>query len=656
MSTKSKLLRKQDREVMAELSRRAFVRNTSLAAGAMASMAVFTAPMAQADEAGGASRIVDELPIPVATPPEKTEYECEVLVIGAGWSGISAAIKAKELGCDVLVVDKGTPGYSGLMPWSHTYRWVDLEAGEDRDLLTSIVPKNSEFSANPEQYGIFADRSKEVADAHEEWGFLNQWEDPDMSITQNENKIKNPTHDRHYYFAKALPDHDVPVLARTMVVDLLENDGRVVGAVAMDVETATPITIKCKAAIMCMGAGSIKPTGFPTGTNTFDGEAIAYRHGMTIIGKEYPDHHGSNSYAPGSTFTNWGWPYLEGELCTCGVPTGETIPLAVLSVFQNGTLKIPDGTMGMVPPEGMYGTAAAGLPDDGRRIGAHTTIPQGVQNAAGGCIGMSVHKTEGIHCGWDHLDGQTPLAGVWCCGDTYASMAAGAVYIVGPGFSSNMSGVEGFEAAEGAAAYVKTVEQGELPVEAVEANAAHIASFIEAPAGFDPNWARDVLHAAMAPYWVSFAKDEASLTGALNTVIYMRDNIIPRLAADNAHEQRLCLEMENKILSAEMTLRGSLERRESRGMHYRTDYPYRDDENFLCHFGYRMAEDGSMEVVRVEIPDEWKGDPNEPYQQRYPMRFPGETEALGLDPANEPGQGDAVDWSENAQGNTDDEQ
>ena len=84
-------------------------------------------------------------------------------------------------------------------------------------------------------------------------------------------------------------------------------------------------------------------------------------------------------------------------------------------------------------------------------------------------------------------------------------------------------------------------------------------------------------------------------------------------------------------------------------MHYRTDYPYRDDQNFLCHFGYRMADDGSMQVERIEIPDEFKGDLSLPYQSRYPMRFPGETEALGLDPANEPSV-QSIDWSATAKG------
>jgi len=42
-----------------------------------------------------------------------TEYETDVLIIGAGGAGLRAAIAAREAGADVLVVEKGVPGESG---------------------------------------------------------------------------------------------------------------------------------------------------------------------------------------------------------------------------------------------------------------------------------------------------------------------------------------------------------------------------------------------------------------------------------------------------------------------------------------------------------------------------------------------------------------
>ncbi|MFR1639771.1 MAG: hypothetical protein ACLSVD_11770 [Eggerthellaceae bacterium] len=49
----------------------------------------------------------------------------------------------------------------------------------------------------------------------------------------------------------------------------------------------------------------------------------------------------------------------------------------------------------------------------------------------------------------------------------------------------------------------------------------------------------------MAPYWINATKTEATL-GALDQVLYMRDNVVPKLMATNSHELRLCHEMSTK--------------------------------------------------------------------------------------------------------------
>ena len=51
------------------------------------------------------------------------------------------------------------------------------------------------------------------------------------------------------------------------------------------------------------------------------------------------------------------------------------------------------------------------------------------------------------------------------------------------------------------------------------------------------------------------------------------------------------LELESQLYLAEITARGALARRESRGSHFRTDYPDRDDERWLRHTVARLAGD-----------------------------------------------------------------
>ena len=52
------------------------------------------------------------------------------------------------------------------------------------------------------------------------------------------------------------------------------------------------------------------------------------------------------------------------------------------------------------------------------------------------------------------------------------------------------------------------------------------------------------------------------------------------LKAEDFHELRLAHEASNMIISAEMKLRASLMRKESRCSHYRLDYPELDDKNW----------------------------------------------------------------------------
>lgn len=131
-------------------------------------------------------------------------------------------------------------------------------------------------------------------------------------------------------------------------------------------------------------------------------------------------------------------------------------------------------------------------------------------------------------------------------------------------------------------------------------------------------------------FWVLVDKSEPALNAALTQVQQMRDKVIPKLQATNSHQQRLCLEMKHKVLSAEMKLRASLERQESRGAHYRSDFPYRDDDNFLCYITITKGDNGDMVINRVPLKPEWVGDTSADYATRYAVRFPGEAKAKGL--------------------------
>ena len=81
--------------------------------------------------------------------------------------------------------------------------------------------------------------------------------------------------------------------------------------------------------------------------------------------------------------------------------------------------------------------------------------------------------------------------------------------------------------------------------------------------------------------------------------------------------------MKSIVLHAEMKLRASMFRKESRWTHYREDYPLRDDKNWLCWIKIQDV-GGEMTFTKVPVPEELRPDPNLPYIYRYPYEFPNE--------------------------------
>ena len=230
----------------------------------------------------------------------------------------------------------------------------------------------------------------------------------------------------------------------------------------------------------------------------------------------------------------------------------------------------------------------------------------------------------------DDLVGYTGVPGLYAAGDTLASMIYGAVYSPGQGGSVPVSHIQGRRAAKAAAEYVDSVEAAVIDAATKAAKEDELLAPLRLEKGFSPYWAQDVLLGIMAPFWVDLAKDEQSLSAALLGVMQLQENVVPKLMAANSHDLRLVHEVKHKVLNAEIKLRASLERKESRGFCYRNDYPFRDDENYLCYITASKGEDGSVKLERVPVKDEWKGDLSLPYAQRYVTRLPGEAEALGL--------------------------
>ena len=201
-------------------------------------------------------------------------------------------------------------------------------------------------------------------------------------------------------------------------------------------------------------------------------------------------------------------------------------------------------------------------------------------------------------------------------------MQNGAVYAI---LGSAIAGSAVTGAIAGVAAAQEARQMGKLTVDEKEIARAKqtVLAPTERQGGFSPGWVTQLLQNTMMPYFISYIKKADRLQATLTLIEFMQEQLVPKLFARDPHELRLVHETKNMVLSAEMRLRSALFRTESRGNHYREDYPRRDDPEWLAWTKIK-EEGGRMKLIKVPIPKQWWPDLSTPYEERYPFRFPGE--------------------------------
>lgn len=587
-------------------------------------------------------RIQTELPVPKVESPKVTEYEAEILVIGSGFAGIAAAMEAKKSNKSVVIVDKGSLGYSGCSPWAQSYQFFNEEYGDDAQMQIDYTAKAGEYIANLDWYKIYIEESKDAYQDLKDWRIINpfplasecepNYYEKGMEVEYHERFAK---YDRRQAWRRLVNENDITVVNKTMITNVLTKDGRVAGAMGFHVPSGTIITFYTPVVILATGSGVYKNSGYPISGCTFDGEYICYNLGLPIVGREFEKPQGANSIAPCACWNTYSWGYLECLHATAGMSQFGADPNEKLlkSIRDVGLVgKLPALEKGIKPlkshkepgfsPKG--NAVESFCPEEDDRVIGNTNDKMPKRDVFGAAIGAHPFKSSGVFCGIDDFDGFTGIPGLYVAGDIYGCMMYGAQYSPGQGGSLPVSQIQGKRSAKAAVNYLSGLVWQHADQDLIEKTAEEILMPMKRETGMNPRWAKDVLHATMAPFWISLAKSEETLNAALVYVEQLRDKVMPILIARDSHDLRLVHEFRAQICDAEMKIRSSLARKESRGSHYRIDYPYRDDENFLVYIVVKKAEDGGMVVEKVPVKDEWKGDITQEYDKRYPIHFPKE--------------------------------
>jgi len=174
---------------------------------------------------------------------------------------------------------------------------------------------------------------------------------------------------------------------------------------------------------------------------------------------------------------------------------------------------------------------------------------------------------------------------------------SGAIYTQ-VGSSLAGSAVQGAIAAEAAAEYCKEIKFPKISRARIKTIEDEILAPLKRKAGYGPAWVTQTLQGVMIPNFVLYIKKESLLKAALAYVEELRDHHMPMLRAADLHELRLAHETSNMIINAEMKLRASLMRKESRCSHYRLDYPDLDTKNWNVWINIYKGRDGKMKLEK----------------------------------------------------------
>jgi succinate dehydrogenase/fumarate reductase flavoprotein subunit len=102
-------------------------------------------------------------------------------------------------------------------------------------------------------------------------------------------------------------------------------------------------------------------------------------------------------------------------------------------------------------------------------------------------------------------------------------------------------------------------------------------------------------------------RSKKSLSQILQEIERIRSEVLPHASIEGTRDLVSALELQNLLRVAEIIANAGLKRTESRGSHYREDFPERNDENWQQTITVKKI-DGKMRLDTVKVDDRWKKD------------------------------------------------
>ncbi len=562
----------------------------------------------------------------------ETVIETDVLIIGGGIAGCLAAIRARELGVDVTLVEKGNTRRSGSAATGIDHCWAYIppihgpeftveDMVEDhlkitggftfRDLVHTIVSNSYQRILDLERYGVpMRDENgayRLVEKIHRKPSFVH-FAGRDLKV-----KLTNE--------ARRLA---VRILNRVMVTDLIVKDGEIHGCVGVSTRQPEVFLFKAKSIVITTGnvfrlfrnpTGTPFNTGFPP-SETGDGHALAFRSGVELVNMEFTTTQtgprnfqrcGRGSYVPGVLRNALGRPLGDEPKQDMTVnaskegATGSNFKGAIPKAVESNLAFFREMKEGLEP---IYMDCTADTP-------AEIEYIRWALHNEGNTIFLRYLDQEGIDLGKHPIEFtvyepklsagnsgirvntrcETSIPGLYAAGD----VLGGVKRSVMPG-ALTLGYIAGEQAAERSRTRKHMVKDLAKEKE-VLARQELIGELTGRKSGATWQEAMLALQNIM-DHSCGMIRSETLLQAGLGHISRLRQRMLAEIYVKNTHDLYRTLEIFNLADIGEAMMWSALTRKESRfvpGYHFRADYPEQDDVNWRKLLAVKR--DGTKTIV-----------------------------------------------------------
>lgn len=543
--------------------------------------------------------------------------ESDVLVIGAGMAGLMAAIRAKDFAENVTLIEKGTVTRSGVTMFCHAFGAPTPE-NIFEPLLKEFVERSA-YMADQAWFEIFTKESGDRLNDMEKWGVLfEKDEQGNLKLDAiRGQRIKCSALAEGKQLVEAMTQEarrkGVKFVERVAVIDFLTSDGKlptqgdISGAVGIHTRTGQFLVFKAQAVVVATGSMSPKLHYAYMDNVTGDGYAMAFRAGAEIGGMEF---------APIFTFNTW-----NRNFCTGGQGQFQHEGAKLVNRLGEEFLrKYPTASKTSIGFEGHddFGELCRAIAvenlegrgpvyfdlrawsqekiDKIRKVLPFTMMAfddnrinfkEDLVETTPMCSTYATGCTSGIRV--NILSGST-------IGGLYAAGAA-SMYGKGP-LPQLQSAVGGYRAGENAAKWSRDGQAPKIQWEQVARLKKDIFAPLKRKSGLLPGEIYFSVNKIVSPWEASLFKHEKRINQVLADIRRIAKKDLPRIKVDDIHELVKANEAKNFVQLMELIFIASLERKESRLGHYREDYPYMDNRNWLK---WILLKNGDKEGIRIKI-------------------------------------------------------